>query len=162
MRKSRAALTMAAMTAAAFLVGGANAQAAVPAPTVSAHATKAVPRGDVTPMDQTCPLNSGLACFWSGISRSGAKGEVAGNNADFNNVHNSSGCTHFPGTWNDCIRSAANGGSKCDIYFWTGAGYTGRYHSLGMGDSMDAFGISPWNDPSFADAISSDHWCTAR
>jgi Peptidase inhibitor family I36 len=157
------------MAAAAFLVGSANAQASVPTPKTPAHAAKATPqsdgkkaepRGDVTPMDQTCPLNSGVACFWSDVSRSGAKGEVAGNNADFKDLSNSSGCTHFPGTWNDCIRSAANGGTQCVIYFWTGANYKGNYHSLAPGDSVDAFGSAPWYDSSFADAISSDHWCT--
>lgn len=170
MRRTRATGTVAAMVAAVSLVGGASTQAYATTETPRAHATKttprthattAKPRGQVTPMSQECLLGSGVACFWSGISRSGTKGEVSGDNPDYRDLHNSSGCTKFPGTWNDCIRSVANGGSQCVIYFWTGANYTGRYHSLAPGDSIDAFGIAPWNDPTFADAISSNHWCSS-
>ena len=171
MRRTRAAGTVLAMAAAVFLVGGASAQAYTTTPTPTpqdhastktprTHATTPTPRGQVTPMDQVCPLNTGVACFWPGISRTGTRGEVSGNNPDYKDLHNSSGCTKDPGTWNDCIRSIANGGA-CTIYFWTGANYKGNYHSLGSGDSVDAFGAAPYYDPSFADAISSNHWCSA-
>ncbi|MGH3375255.1 MAG: peptidase inhibitor family I36 protein [Actinoallomurus sp.] len=153
MRKTISVGSVLAVAAAVSLLGGTTAQAYAATP-------KPKPRGHVTALDnQTCPTFSGVACFWPGISRTGTRGTVSGDNADYKKLSNSSGCSS--GTWNDCIRSAANGGNRCVIYFWTGANYTGRYHSLAPGDSMDAFGIDPWNDPSFADAISSNHWCSS-
>jgi hypothetical protein len=151
MRKKRAAGVAVAMASAISLVGGVSAQvyAATPRPDSS---------GTVAPLGTGC--SGGLACFWSNVSRGGNKGEVADNNSNYLNLHNSWGCTRFPGTWNDCIMSIANSGIQCRVYFWTNAGYKGRYHSLEMGDSVDNFGTDPYYDPSFANAISSNHWCT--
>lgn len=106
-----------------------------------------------------CP--SGDACFWVDGGWNGTMGHVSGDNSNYLNLSNSSGCVAYPGTWNDCIASIDNNGNSCTVYFWTGANYSGRYHSLSIGDAVDSFGVI-WNDPNFTDAISSNHWCTSK
>jgi hypothetical protein len=103
-----------------------------------------------------CP--SGDACFWVNDDYQGTMGHVAGNNPNFMNLSNSSGCTAYPGTWNDCISSLDNNGTECVVYFWTDANYKGSYHSVALGDKIWDFG-AVYNDPSFNDSISSNHWC---
>jgi peptidase inhibitor family I36 len=103
-----------------------------------------------------CP--SGDACFWPFKNFAGSRGAVSGNNPDFSRFpHTTSEC--HTGTWNDCIESVANNGTQCTVYWWTGANYTGRWHSLSRGDSVGDFATG-YNDPSFNDVISSNHWCT--
>jgi len=106
-----------------------------------------------------CP--SGDACFWTDSGWNGTMGHVSGNNPNFRDLHNSSGCFHFPGTWDDCVESNDNNGNSCTVYFWTGASYTGRFHSLAVGDAVDDFGLF-YSDPTFNDSISSNHWCTSK
>lgn len=108
---------------------------------------------------------AGYACFWVNANFGGTRGRVAGNNSNYLNLSNSSGCTAYRGTWNDCISSIRNDGTQCTVYFWTDAGYRGRYHSLSRGDQVANFGAAPpagYGDPAFNDTISSNHWCTPR
>ena len=106
-----------------------------------------------------CPLQ--YACFWVNANYTGTMGEVEGNNPDYLNLKNTSGCTAFPGTWNDCISSVWNNGKDCTVYFWTDANYEGRYHSLALKDGVANVGTG-YNDPSFNDSISSNSWCTPK
>ncbi|MFG2126025.1 peptidase inhibitor family I36 protein [Streptomyces sp. NPDC048710] len=108
-----------------------------------------------------CPQDSGYACFWVNSYRGGTMGKVSGNNTNYMNVSNSSGCTAYPGTWNDCISSIENQGRSCKVYFWTDANYQGRYHSLSIGDRVDDFAVG-YHDPDFNDSISSNHWCQPK
>ncbi|MFF8675997.1 peptidase inhibitor family I36 protein [Streptomyces sp. NPDC015242] len=110
---------------------------------------------------ETCPVDSGYACFWVNNYRGGTMGKVSGDNENYRNLSNSSGCTRYPGTWNDCISSVENQGRQCTVYFWTDANYQGRYHSLSIGDRVNDMAVG-WNDASFNDAISSNHWCSPR
>ncbi|WP_269854727.1 peptidase inhibitor family I36 protein [Streptomyces sp. RPT161] len=153
MRKRQVAGTVAALAAAVSLGCGATAEAS------AATAAPRVGTTSLTPQINTCPVSSGYACFWVDSYRGGAMGKVSGNNSNYMNLSNSSGCTAYPGTWNDCISSIENQGTQCTVYFWTDAGYTGRYHSLSIGDRVDDFATG-YNDPSFNDSISSNHWCT--
>jgi len=104
----------------------------------------------------TCP--STYTCFWVNDYYGGTMGKVAGNNSNYMNLSNSSGCTKYPGTWNDCISSITNQGTQCTVYFWTDAGYSDRYHSVAIGDWIGNF-YDWWGDSAFNDAISSNHWC---
>ncbi|MEV7395362.1 peptidase inhibitor family I36 protein [Streptomyces sp. NPDC091215] len=126
---------------------------------VDAHAAASTPHAA---QDGGCYLYSGVACFWPYKSGDGVVGKVADNNSDFTKLYNSSGCANH--NWNDCIDSIQNGGTQCVVYFWTDAGYRGRYHSLDIGDAVWDFGAPKsdggYNDPSFDKSISSNHWCT--
>nr|WP_240449144.1 peptidase inhibitor family I36 protein [Streptomyces harenosi] len=104
-----------------------------------------------------CPTS--YACFWVHNNYGGTMGKVAGNNTNYMNLNNSSGCTAYPGTWNDCISSIANRGTQCTVYFFTNASYGGRWHSLSRGDEVADFATG-YNDPAFNDAISSNRWCS--
>lgn len=150
MRKARTAGILAAMAAAVSLGCGAG---------VDAHAAAPAPH---TVQDGGCRTFSGTACFWPYKNGVGALGEVVDNNSDFTKLYNSSGCANH--NWNDCISSIMNGGTQCTVYFWTGVGYSGKYHSLALGDAVWDFSLPTseggYNDPSFNDSISSDHWCT--
>ncbi|MET7567380.1 peptidase inhibitor family I36 protein [Streptomyces sp. NPDC005492] len=109
---------------------------------------------------QYCPYQTGYACFWVDNYKGGTMGKVAGNNTNYMNLTNSSGCTKYPGTWNDCISSLENQGTQCTVYFWSAAGYTGNWHSVARYDSVYDFGVD-YGDAAFNDTISSNHWCTA-
>lgn len=120
--------------------------------------------GDDVGIQATCGA-AGFACFWVNNNFGGTRGRVAGDNPNYLNLSNSSGCTQYPGTWNDCISSIRNDGTECTIWFWTDANYQGRSHSLSRGDEVPDFALAPptgYSDPSFNDSISSNHWCTAK
>jgi peptidase inhibitor family I36 len=140
---------------AAGLAGPAQAQAANPAAATASVtlAAPAGPEGDFETM-ATCP--SGYACFWRDPYFGGPSGMVAGNNPDFR-VFKQSGCPL--GSWHECISSIRNDGESCTVFFWTGVGYTGRWHSLARGDQVGKFSEAPYKDPAFDNAISSNHWC---
>jgi hypothetical protein len=127
------------------------------------NSAKATVTDDVG-IQATCGI-AGFACFWVNINFTGTRGRVEGNNSNYLNLSNSSGCTRFPGTWNDCISSIRNDGTQCTVWFWTNANYQGRAHSLARGDEVPNFASAPpvgYSDPAFNDSISSNHWCTAR
>ncbi|MFF2470228.1 peptidase inhibitor family I36 protein [Streptomyces mirabilis] len=120
------------------------------------HTVKAKTAG---PLSDGLGCADGYACFWVNNNYNGTMGKVSGNNTNYLNLSNSSGCTKYPGTWNDCISSIDNNGtSGCKVFFWTGANYSGGYHSLSAGDAVYDFG-AVYGDPSFNDSISSNHWC---
>ena len=147
-----AAFAVAAVLALAAALGLSTSATAAPAaaPTAS-HAT-------ATPQAAAASCPSTYACFWVNNYYGGTMGKVAGNNTNYMNLSNSSGCTKYPGTWNDCISSVANEGTSCTVYFWTDSGYSGRYHSVAIGDWIGDFS-DWWSDSAFNDAISSNHWC---
>lgn len=135
--------------------------------TAFTSSASAAQRDAATPhaiQDGGCRMYSGTACFWPYKYGIGTLGEVTDNNSDFTKIYNSTGCAHH--NWNDCINSIQNGGTLCTVYFWTGAGYTGRYHSLALGDAVWDFAAPTseggYNDPSFDKSISSNHWCTPK
>jgi hypothetical protein len=154
MRKARIISTLAAMVAAVTLGSGID---------TDTHAAASTPQ---TVQDGGCGIFTGYACFWAWKNEVGTVGKVSGNNSDFRDLYYSTGtgCTNH--NWNDCISSIMNGGTQCTVYFWTSVGYTGQYHSLGLGDSVDDFSLPAseggYGDASFNDAISSNHWCTPR
>ncbi|MEW2394554.1 peptidase inhibitor family I36 protein [Streptomyces sp. NPDC046862] len=126
------------------------------APVASAATSGATP-GDVEASGlSSCP--STYACFWVDSGYRGTMGKVSGDNDNYMNLRNSSGCTRYPGTWNDCISSIANRGTQCTVYFFTNANGGGRWHSLSRGDEVADFATG-YNDPAFNDAISSNRWC---
>ncbi|MGI5479446.1 peptidase inhibitor family I36 protein [Streptomyces lavendofoliae] len=132
------------------LIGAAALLAAAPV----ASAATSGEAGATGPND--CPTRN--ACFWVHSNYRGAMGKVEGDNRNFRDLRNSSGCTAYPGTWNDCVSSIANRGTQCTVYFFTEAGYGGRWHSLSIGDEVADFATG-YNDPEFNDAISSNRWC---
>jgi hypothetical protein len=163
MTRSRWSRAGAYVAAAIFTVAAALGMSTSAQATTHSTASHATVQHTVTPKSAQsdglgCP--STYACFWVDNYASGTMGKVSGNNTNYMNVTNSSGCTKYPGTWNDCISSLDNNGTSCTVYFWTNASYGGRYHSLAIGDAVYDFGID-YNDSSFNDSISSNHWCTA-
>ncbi|MFI0901566.1 peptidase inhibitor family I36 protein [Streptomyces sp. NPDC020983] len=146
MRTTRLAGTVAALAAALCLGWGTGA---------------ATPAAAAAPRVTACPVAGGYACFWVDINRGGAMGKVAGTNHDYRNLKNSSGCTAYPGTWNDCISSVENQGTSCTVYFYSDADYHGTRHSVSIGDRVNNVGTG-FHDPAFNDAISSNNWCTPK
>ena len=151
MRRSAAALILSVGLVASYLAFVASSASA------TSGATTSLPAGPTDFFD--CP--SGYACFWPFKHFAGGMGKVSGDNPDFRKFqHTTSEC--HTGTWDNCIESIANrGNSGCTVYWWTGVGYSGRWHSLGAGDGVGDFDVV-YNDPSFNDAISSNHWCTPK
>ncbi|WP_179382396.1 peptidase inhibitor family I36 protein [Streptomyces sp. SA15] len=139
----------------AALLGAAALLASAP---VASAATPSAASGEVG-INALGDCPSTYACFWVHSGYRGTMGKVAGNNTNFMNLSNSSGCTAYPGTWNDCVSSIANRGTQCTVYFFTNAGYGGRWHSLSRGDEVADFATG-YNDPAFNDAISSNRWCS--
>ncbi|GHE59866.1 hypothetical protein GCM10018785_31320 [Streptomyces longispororuber] len=128
--------------------------------TVPSAAADTAPSGGEADAALTCA--AGDTCFWVHINYGGARGRVADDNPNFTAFRQSQCST---GTWNDCVSSIANRGRRCTVYFWTDAGYNGRYHSLGRNDEVPNFAAAPpvgYNDPAFNDSISSNHWCTPK
>ncbi|MFE3032917.1 peptidase inhibitor family I36 protein [Streptomyces canus] len=154
MSKARLAGTVAAVAAAVALGCGTGTEAQAAAPTSPSA---------VSPQVTSCPAASGYACFWVNSYRGGTMGKVSGDNPDFRYVHNTSGCTEYPGSWNDCISSVENQGTQCTVFFYSDAQYLGTRHSLSIGDRVNDFSLPSsqggYNDPNFNDAISSNSWC---
>jgi hypothetical protein len=155
---SRSAAVLALL--AAVILSGGSVTAAEASSRSATSTTRTTTTGEIGVL-ATCP--SGFACFWGWENFVSSRGAVAGNNPNFSAFSSSSsGCF---GTWDNCIRSIRNSGTACTVYFWTGAGYTGRAHSLSRGDEVANFASAPpagYNDAAFNDSISSNHWCTPR
>ncbi|QIY67997.1 peptidase inhibitor family I36 protein [Streptomyces sp. RLB1-33] len=122
--------------------------------------TQAHASGPVTSSGlSSCP--SGYACFWAWNQYAGNMGKVAGNNPDYRALRSSEdGC--ISGTWNNCIRSVANRGTQCTVYFYDDYNYgkSHSWHSLSRGDQVGDF-LTGYNDYNFEDAISSNKWCSS-
>jgi peptidase inhibitor family I36 len=115
------------------------------------------------PMVSSCA--SSYTCLWANAGFLGGKLSKSGNDSDMTKDAKGSGCKHVG--FNDCASSVQNRGKTCTVYLWTSIGYHGRYHSLAKGDEVSNFASSAsppagFADPSFNDAVSSLHWCTAR
>ncbi|MCD7444625.1 peptidase inhibitor family I36 protein [Streptomyces lincolnensis] len=111
----------------------------------------------------SCP--AGYACFWPGKNFAGNRGQVAGNNPNFRELHNSQQSCGSRG-WEDCVSSIRNSGRECTVYFYSNRNYnkSGRWHSLSRGDEVPDFGRpSPvgYDDPGFDNTISSNKWCSS-
>jgi len=96
-----------------------------------------------------CP--SGYLCFWKDINYGGAMGKVAGNNMNFTAFRNSSCQT---GTWNDCISSVYNNGTRCNVAIYRDANYLGGGLTVPRQTGIANLGSYGLND-----AISSNRWC---
>ena len=101
--------------------------------------------------DRRTWLPSGYLCFWKDINYGGAMGKVAGNNLNFTAFRNSSCQT---GTWNDCISSVYNNGTRCNVAIYRDANYLGGGLTVPRQTGIANLGSYGLND-----AISSNRWC---
>lgn len=116
------------------------------AESVNADANDAVTCGGCIP---SCPAS--YSCAWINAGYGGARGQWAGNNANWR-VFPRSGCQ--TGTWNDCASSFRNHGTYCTVSTYRDAYGGGGGIIWFLGDSS-----SNLNDQSINDEISSDVWC---
>ncbi|GAB3142429.1 hypothetical protein GCM10027290_16900 [Micromonospora sonneratiae] len=160
LRKRALALTAGLLLVGASLIVGSSPAAAKPVagpqPAAGTVQVEEVGEGGVGALGlAACP--STYACFWVHDNYAGTMGKVEGNNPDFRGLYNSSGCTRYAGTWNDCITSIANRGTQCTVYFYKDAGYAGGSIALARNDEVANIGLhwgASWND-----SISSNRWC---
>ncbi|MFI6999135.1 peptidase inhibitor family I36 protein [Nocardia sp. NPDC050175] len=118
---------------------------------VLAPVAQAAP-GEAELADSSCPKE--YFCFWAYNNYQGPRGIVRDDNPDFRKFPQS---TCSSGTWDNCINSIKNNGKYCTVYMYAGYNYSGKRHSLGLGDGVP--NISGWVSDGFEHNISSNKWC---